>query len=56
MRSRGSAALNAEVTRQAAMVAYVDDLKMMMIVLMAVPLLLLRKPHTARASGPAAFE
>ena len=54
----GIAALNAEVTRQAAMVAYVDDFKMMMmIVLMAVPfLLLLRKPRTARAPGPAALE
>ena len=42
----GIAALNAEVTRQSTMVAYIDDFRlMMMIVLMAVPLLLLlRKP------------
>ena len=54
----GIAALNAEVTRQAQMVAYLDDFKMMMIiVLMALPLLLLlRKPRVARAAGPAAAE
>jgi DHA2 family multidrug resistance protein len=42
----GMAALNAEATRQAAMVAYLDDFKlMMMIVIAAAPLLLLlRKP------------
>jgi MFS transporter, DHA2 family, multidrug resistance protein len=38
----GLAALNAEVTRQAAMVAYVDDFRLMMlIVLLSIPLLLL---------------
>jgi DHA2 family multidrug resistance protein len=38
----GIAALNAEVTRQAAMVAYVNDYAlMMMIVLLLIPLLLL---------------
>jgi DHA2 family multidrug resistance protein len=49
------ARLNAEVTRQAAMIAYVDDFKLMMLVtLAAVPLLLLlRKP---RRQGPAAGE
>jgi DHA2 family multidrug resistance protein len=54
----GIAALNAEVTRQAAMIAYIDDFKLMMIiVLLAVPLLLLlRKPRPARASGLAAAE
>ena len=36
----GLAALNAEVTRQAAMVAYIDDFKLMMlVVIVAVPLL-----------------
>ncbi len=54
----GVAALNAEATRQAAMVAYIDDFKLMMvIVLLAAPLLLLlRKPRAARASGLAAAE
>ena len=53
----GIAALNAEVTRQAQMVAYLDDFKLMMIiVLFAAPLLLLlRKPPVAR-SGLAAAE
>ena len=38
----GIAALNAEVTRQAAMVGYIDDFKMMMLVaLLSLPLLLL---------------
>jgi DHA2 family multidrug resistance protein len=54
----GVAALNAEATRQAAMVAYIDDFKLMMlIVIIAAPLiLLLRKPPTARAPAPAAAE
>ncbi len=54
----GIAALNAEVTRQAQMVAYIDDFKLMMIiVLLAVPLLLLlRKPRPAGATGLAAAE
>jgi DHA2 family multidrug resistance protein len=44
----GLAALNAEVTRQAAMVAYIDDFALMMIVaLISIPLLLLiRGPRT----------
>ena len=56
----GMAALNAEVTRQAAMVAYVDDFKLIMwIALAATPLLLLlrearRRPVTAAAIAPAA--
>ena len=51
----GIAALNAEVTRQAAMVAYLDDFKLMMIlVLLAAPLLLLlRKPQPRAAAAPA---
>src|SRR5438270_834964 len=54
----GIAALNAEATRQAAMVAYLDDFKlMMMIVMLAAPLLLLlRKPPSRRAAAPAAAE
>jgi DHA2 family multidrug resistance protein len=56
------AALNAEVTRQAAMVAYVDDFKLIMwIALAATPLLLLlsesrRRPVTAAAIAPAAAD
>jgi DHA2 family multidrug resistance protein len=54
----GIAALNAEVTRQAAMVAYVDDFRMMMlIVLLAMPLLLLLRgaePVPMRAASAAA--
>jgi DHA2 family multidrug resistance protein len=44
---RGMAALNAEVTRQAAMVAYIDDFKLMMLIALAsIPLLMLfRKPR-----------
>ncbi len=57
----GIAALDAEVTRQAAMVAYVDDFKLIMLVALgALPLLLLmRDPHgrprpaVAVASAPA---
>jgi len=55
----GMAALNAEATRQAAMVAYIDDFKLMMlIVILAAPLLLLLKkpPPRAPAPSPAAAE
>ena len=43
----GVAALNAEASRQAAMVAYIDDFKLMMIIIIvALPmLLLLRRPR-----------
>jgi MFS transporter, DHA2 family, multidrug resistance protein len=47
----GIAALNAEVTRQAAMVAYIDDFKLMMVIaLLTLPLLLLLRE--ARRSAP----
>src|SRR6202043_2716704 len=55
----GVAALNAEATRQAAMVAYIDDFKLMMLlVIMASPLiLLLRTPRRPRAAAaPAAAD
>jgi DHA2 family multidrug resistance protein len=51
----GLAALNAEVTRQAAMVAYIDDFRLMMLIALAtLPVLLLlregrRRPLTAAA-------
>ena len=49
----GIAALNAEVTRQASMIAYLDDFKLMLILtLAAVPLLLfLRPPGKGSATG-----
>jgi DHA2 family multidrug resistance protein len=54
----GIAVLNAEVTRQAQMVAYIDDFKLMMViaVLVAPLLLLLHKPRAERAPSPAAAE
>jgi len=62
----GVAALNAEVTRQAAMIGYIDDFKLMMLVILcSLPLLLLikgapRRPAVAAApaatSGAAAGE
>ncbi len=56
----GLAALNQEITRQAAMIAYIDDFKLMMIVtLAAIPMLLLvRKParQPAAAAAAAAIE
>ncbi|HLJ63785.1 MAG TPA: MFS transporter, partial [Stellaceae bacterium] len=58
--SAGLAALNGEITRQAAMVAYLDDFKLMMFVTLAsVPLLaLVRRPRQAAAivSQPAQQE
>ena len=54
----GIAALNAEATRQAAMVAYLDDYKLMMlIVLCGAPLLLLlRKPRQRAPAASVAME
>jgi DHA2 family multidrug resistance protein len=52
----GVAALNAEATRQAAMVAYIDDfLLMMILVVVALPLiLLLRRPRAPRGGAAVA--
>jgi DHA2 family multidrug resistance protein len=49
----GLAALNAEVTRQAALIAYVNDFWMMMVLtVLAIPLLsLIRKPRAAAAAS-----
>jgi len=54
----GVAALNAEATRQAAMVAYIDNFKLMMIIIIiTVPLLLLlRRPRAAAGAAPVAAE
>lgn len=53
----GIAMLNAEVTRQAAMVAYVDDFKLMMLISVAsLPLLLLLRPPRRTAAQPAAAD
>jgi len=56
--AHGMAALNAEITRQAAMVAYIDDFKMMMIItLAAIPLLaLMRNPRMIAGAAPAKAE
>ena len=53
-KSAGSPALNREITRQAQMIAYIDDFHLMVIImLVASPfLLLLRRPRRA-ADGPA---
>ncbi len=48
----GIAALNAEVTRQAAMVAYINDFKVMMLIaLLALPLLLLLRVSPSNVGG-----
>jgi MFS transporter, DHA2 family, multidrug resistance protein len=58
----GMAALNAEVTRQAAMVAYVDDVRLLMLIALAATSLLLllrearRRPAPAAAVAPAAAD
>jgi MFS transporter, DHA2 family, multidrug resistance protein len=50
----GMAALNAEVTRQAAMVAYIDDFKLIMLIALAsIPLLLLLREARRRPPPPA---
>jgi DHA2 family multidrug resistance protein len=50
----GLAALNQEVTRQASMIAYLDDYKLMMIItLVAIPLLLLLKRTDRKPEGGA---
>jgi MFS transporter, DHA2 family, multidrug resistance protein len=55
--SAGLVALNHEVTRQAQMVAYIDDFKLMMLVLLlAAPLLLLLRKPAPRRAVPAAAE
>jgi DHA2 family multidrug resistance protein len=53
--TEGMVALNAEVTRQAAMVAYINDFKLMMLAaLLVLPLLLLiREPRRRPAPAPA---
>jgi DHA2 family multidrug resistance protein len=50
----GLTALNAEITRQASMVAYVDDFKLMLVItLVCIPMLLfLRKPRRAASAEP----
>lgn len=50
----GLASINGEITRQAAMVAYLDDFRLMLIVtiICAPMLLLMRKPKTAATGAP----
>ena len=54
----GLAAMNAELTRQATLIAYLGDFKMMMVMaLVSIPLLLLiRRPPRALATGSSAAE
>ena len=53
----GVAALNHEVTRQASMVAYIDDFKLMMLVSLAsIPLVLLLRRPEPRVPRPAAAD
>ena len=48
----GLSALNAEVTRQASIIAYVDDFKLMLLICLpaALLLLLMRRPRTPAAA------
>jgi MFS transporter, DHA2 family, multidrug resistance protein len=53
----GRAALNAEVTKQASVVAYANDFKLMMVVaLTALPLIFLLKRATAQPGEAAILE
>src|SRR6266568_7301663 len=53
----GIAALNHEVTRQAAMIGYIDDFALMLIVILAsLPLLLLVRGPPRRQAAPAAAD
>jgi DHA2 family multidrug resistance protein len=53
----GVAALNAEATRQAAMVAYIDDFELMMIIIIvALPLLLLLRTPRLIPGATAALD
>jgi DHA2 family multidrug resistance protein len=53
----GLAALNAEVTRQAQMIAYNDDFKLMFVITLAlIPLVLLLRPARARRESAAVME
>jgi DHA2 family multidrug resistance protein len=52
----GLAALNSEITRQAAMVAYLDDFKLMMFITLAcMPLLLIMRTPKIAPEGAHAF-
>jgi len=53
----GLAALNATVTRQAQMIAYNDDFKLMFwLTLALIPLVLLLRPARARTQAPTVME
>ena len=53
--AHGIAALNAEITRQAQMIAYIDDFHLMLIIIVVASpfLLLLRRPRPSGVPGPA---
>jgi DHA2 family multidrug resistance protein len=51
--AQGAALLNQEITRQARIIAYVDDFKLMlMLAVVAVPLLLLTRPPSSGTRSP----
>ena len=51
----GLSALNATVTQQSSMIAYIDNFKFMMwLAILAIPLVLLLRPGSSRTDGPAA--
>ena len=53
MTAAGRAALDAEITRQASVIAYIDDFKLMMLLSLAsMPFLLLLRRNKAVASEP----
>jgi DHA2 family multidrug resistance protein len=53
----GQAALNVEVTRQASMIAYLDDFRLMMIIaLLSIPFVLLLRTPRVVPKGPVAVE
>jgi DHA2 family multidrug resistance protein len=55
--AQGALALNAEITRQATMVAYIDDFRLMAVLgLLCAPLLLLLRAPREGAREPVALE
>jgi len=49
----GLSALNAEITRQASIIAYMDDFKLMLLICLPAALLLLMRPPSVPATAPA---
>jgi DHA2 family multidrug resistance protein len=52
--AHGAALINQEITRQAKIIAYIDDFKLMLVLaIVALPLLLLTRPTTSRVTASA---